>query len=182
MTNNISWYDNYIIDNIRNITPLKTDIFKIITTFGDWAIMILIIVLILIFVKDKRYSIYIAINLGLSAGINTILKHIFQRERPLDMLVNETTYSYPSGHSFVSMAFYGLLIYLITKSSINNKLKYILNSLIVVLLVLIGTSRIYLGVHFPSDVLGGFLAGAIYLIIIIEIMIRIKENKNEKKK
>lgn len=143
--------------------------------------MILITVLSLPLLKNKKQTLFIAINLISSAAINTGLKMIFHRQRPLDMLINETGYSYPSGHSFVSIAFYGFIIYLIINSKIEKKKKYIITGLLSLLILTIGTSRIYLGVHYPSDVLGGFAGGLLYLLIFIKIYRKYGE-KNEKER
>ena len=140
------------------------------------------IITILILIKNKKYGIYILTNLVLASVINSVLKLIFLRERPTDMLIDIGGYSYPSGHSFVSMAFYGLLIYLVTKTNFKKKTKNIMIILLSLLILLIGISRIYLGVHYPSDVLGGFIGGLIYLIIFVEISKKIEVLRNEKKK
>ena len=100
--------------------------------------------------------------------LNQILKRILQRPRPTEYrIVEETGYSFPSGHSMVSMAFYGYLIYLIYKYVKNKYLKWTLITLLSFLIVSIGISRIYLGVHYTSDVLGGFLISISYLVIYI---------------
>ena len=179
-SNNIGFYDEFFINVIRDITDIKTSVFRIITDFGDYFILTLITALI--FVKNRKYGIYVFINLLLASLINSGLKLMFLRERPTDMLIDIGGYSYPSGHSFVSVAFYGLLIYLVTKSSFKNKTKNITIIFLSLLILLIGTSRIYLGVHYPSDVLGGFIGGIIYLIIFIEISKKIEVLRNEKKK
>jgi undecaprenyl-diphosphatase len=94
-----------------------------------------------------------------------------QRPRPEEYrIINESGYSFPSGHSMVSMAFYGLLIYWIIKHVENKYYKYILVTLLGMLIILIGTSRIYLGVHYTSDVIAGFLIAFSYLIIFISII------------
>lgn len=178
-SNNIGFYDEFFINVIRDITDIKTSVFRIITDFGDYFILTLITALI--FVKNRKYGIYVFINLLLASLINSGLKLMFLRERPTDMLIDIGGYSYPSGHSFVSVAFYGLLIYLVTKSSFKNKTKNITIIFLSLLILLIGTSRIYLGVHYPSDVLGGFIGGIIYLIIFIEISKKIEVLRNEKK-
>ena len=136
----------------------------------------------ILFIKNKKYGTYITVNLILATIINIILKLIFIRERPLDGIITETGYSYPSGHSFVSFAFYGFLVYLITKSNLTKRTKIFFTSLLIVLIPLIGLSRVYLGVHYPSDVLGGFIGGAIYLLIYIEIIKKIEGVKNEEEK
>lgn len=86
------------------------------------------------------------------------------------MIVNERGFSFPSGHSFVSITFYGFLIYLVYNSNYKSETKFILISLLLVLILMIGISRIYLGVHYPSDVIGGFVGGLAYLLIFIEII------------
>jgi undecaprenyl-diphosphatase len=79
------------------------------------------------------------------------------------------TLSYPSGHAMSAMAFYGFLIYLITRYKINVLLKAFLILLLAILILSIGISRIYLGVHFPSDIAGGFIAGFIWVIFCIVV-------------
>ena len=96
-------------------------------------------------------------------------------------MVSETGYSFPSGHSITSMVFYGYLIYLIYKYVDNKKIKIPLIIVLAILIPLIGLSRIYLGVHYTSDVLCGFLLGWIYLIIFISISNKyIIKNRNIK--
>lgn len=116
--------------------------------------------------KNKKYGKYATLNLAIIVLLNQILKFVFQRPRPEGYrLVEETGYSFPSGHSMVSAAFYGFLIYLIFHYVENRKLKWLLCTILTFLVGLIGISRIYLGVHYASDVLGGFCFSIMYLII-----------------
>ena len=85
-------------------------------------------------------------------------------------IIDESGYSFPSGHSIVSMAFYGFLIYLIYKNIQNKYLKWILCIILSILIILIGISRIYLGVHYASDVIGGFCFSIGYLVIFTKII------------
>lgn len=183
MTKNSLWYDEFINNIIRNITHGKTIFYKIITLFANTYFLIFIALLLMVLLKDKLMKWVIPINLLASAFLNNVLlKLIFRRERPLDMLVQEHGYSFPSGHSFVAVAFYGFLIYLIINSNWNKKIKVILSSILIGLILMIGISRIYLGVHYPTDVTAGFIGGVIYLIIFIEIVNRVKGVVYEKKK
>ena len=122
----------------------------------------------IICIKDKKTGLWIALNLIISAGLNILLKNLIQRPRPEGYrLIQENGYSFPSGHSMVSMAFYGLIVYLIWKKVKNPKERYILCTICAILPILIGFSRIYLGVHYFSDILAGvlisgFVFGLIY--------------------
>lgn len=148
------------------ISEKLTPIVKIITHFGGATFLILLSTILLITIKKKKIGIYIWLNLGISAILNQILKNIFQRPRPTEYrIINEMGYSFPSGHSMASMAFYGFLIYIIYKNVKNKYLKWTSIILLSLLITLIGLSRIYLGVHYTSDVLAGFFISLSYLII-----------------
>lgn len=167
---------NFDVAIYNAIISLKTDILtfivKIITMFGDKEILILIVILSLIFVKNKKIGCSIAGNLASVGLINHILKELIKRERPpLEVrMVEETSFSFPSGHSMASFAFYGLIIYFICKYFKNKKIKKIFCIALGSLIFLIGISRIYLGVHYASDVIAGFAFSTIYLITYITII------------
>ncbi len=159
----------YLISD--SITPIA----KCITNFANAYWLIGLSVFLLIVLKDKKIGIYSSLNLVISASTNFVLKQIIQRPRPVGhRLIDEKGYSLPSGHSMVSMAFYGFLIYLIYKKIKNKYVKYISIALLSILIVSIGISRIYLGVHYTSDVISGFLVAISYLIIFEHIINNIK--------
>ena len=155
------------------IKDVTLPIAKFITNFGGviWLI-IFTIVLSFLLIKNKHKLIgkLVILNLALSGLLNQVLKKIVQRPRPEEYrLIDESGYSFPSGHSMVSAAVYGFLIYLIFKHVKNKKLKRVLIPFLVILIILIGVSRIYLGVHYTSDVLAGFLISICYLVIFTSI-------------
>lgn len=157
---------SFITNNIMNdgLTP----ILKAITELGGVAFTVLAGVLIFMFCKKNRW--FITIDLVGVTLVNQVIKHIIRRPRPNVLrLVEESGYSFPSGHSMVSMAFYGIIIYLVYKNVSNKYLKCILIILLSLLILSIGFSRIYVGVHYFTDVAGGFLLGLAYLIIYINI-------------
>ena len=159
---------------------VSTPIAKFITNFGG-AIFVISLTTILFFViKDKKIGISIIANLGIVTILNQIIKFIMQRPRPTEFrIIEETGYSFPSGHSMVSLAFYGYLVYLIYKYINNKHLKRTLIIILSILICVIGVSRIYLGVHYTSDVLGGFLISLAYLIIYIELVNKFVLEKNK---
>lgn len=150
------------------ISDFATPIAKFITNFGGAIFIAVVAIFLAIIIKNKKIAISILANLVIITGLNQLLKRILQRPRPTEFrIIEETGYSFPSGHSMVSMAFYGYLIYLIYKYVKNKYVKWILIALLSILICTIGVSRIYLGVHYTSDVLGGFLVSISYLILFI---------------
>ena len=161
----------------KEITPVM----KLITFFGGATCLIGLTIILFITIKNKKIGLLIGTNLIVITILNQIFKFILQRPRPTEnRIITESGYSFPSGHSMISMAFYGFLIYLIYKYVKNKKLKYISITLISILIIFIGISRIYLGVHYTSDVLAGFLFSISYLIIFILIANNKVLNKNSK--
>ena len=165
-----------VVNNLRS--DYLTFIMLFITNFCNPIILLLLSLIILIFIKDKKMGLIILINLFVSILLNLIFKGIIQRDRPLeDFLIEESGYSFPSGHSMVSMAYYGLLMYFVFKKVDDKEIKYIIMFLLGFLILLIGFSRIYLGVHYASDVIGGFLISIVYLIWVIKLL-NLKVYKN----
>lgn len=152
------------------ISDTLTTVMKCITCFGGAGVLLLITLLLFVFIKNKKLDVCIGVNLIIITIFNQVFKAIVQRPRPIEnRIISETGYSFPSGHSMVSMAFYGYLIYLIYKYIKNKYLKWTLIVIFSILILLIGLSRIYLGVHYISDVIGGFVFSIAYLIIFISI-------------
>ena len=152
-----------------------------VTNFGSRSYLIVISLVILIFIKKEKYGFSILFNIFLSKLITNLLKIIIKRPRPIGInLINEGGYSLPSGHSLISIAFYGYLIYLIHKNIKNKTIKCILIFILSILIISIGLSRIYLGVHYTSDVLAGFLAGLSYLIIYVSLVNLFIEKRKQK--
>ena len=159
--------DNYFYNKIK-ITNLKTTIFKIITNLASAKFVALLCLILLIFVKNKSIPITIIINMIIMWGLIGILKNIFKRERPnINRLVDEKGYSYPSGHTMTATIFYGFIIFLIMISNLVFPLKWILAILLALLIILVGYTRVYLGVHYLSDIIGAILFGNSYLLLYI---------------
>lgn len=169
LTDNISWFDDTIYNIIFGIRNNFFDFFfKAITILGNTTTIIIVVGLLLIFVVKEEYFHMLAISVVSTVATNQLLKHIFMRPRPDHLrLIKQGGYSYPSGHAMISIAIYGFLIYYIYKKVTNKKLKIFLISLLSLLIILIGLSRIYVGVHYPSDVLGGYILSVLILILVV---------------
>ena len=153
------------------ISDFVTPIAKVITNLGSAVFLIALTIILIIVIKNKKIGLSIFLNLSFVTILNQLLKRILQRPRPNEFrIIEETGYSFPSGHSMVSMAFYGYLIYLIYKYIKNKYIKWISIIALSILICFIGISRIYLGVHYTSDVLGGFLLSISYLIIYVSVV------------
>lgn len=183
LLNKITPFDNVIYNTIISLkSDSVTTFFKLITKLCNEKFIIIATVLIFIILlfKKKKIGFILTLNVLLCSGLNTIIKHIFLRPRPVGLkLIKQGGYSFPSGHSMMAVAFFGILIYLVCKSKWNKTIKIILSSLLTILILLIGISRIYLGVHFASDVLAGFAIALSYLIIFTSIVFKDKKKKSQ---
>lgn len=177
ITGYVSSFDNIVYNFIISFKNDRfTRIMKIITFLSSVKLMVILSLLSLIWLLfRKKEPLYILGTLCVSSLINVVFKNIFKRDRPnILRLIEETGYSFPSGHAMASMAFYGSIIVLALNSKMEKKYKWIINIFLGILIFLIGMSRIYLGVHYPSDILGGWLIGFILLNILNEIIKRRK--------
>lgn len=138
---------------------------------------IIALCLVLLILRPTRITFGIPVSAGaiLVTILNKTIKHLVQRPRPDDIvhLVREGGFSFPSGHSITSMFVYGMLLYLIQTHVQNRRMRIVLSVLVAIPLVLVGPSRIYLGVHYPTDVLAGWCLGFAVLMLAIEVLQRI---------
>jgi len=172
LTKNDIYLDSAVYNFVsKYISDDLTYVIKNLTHIGSAFIVILITILVLIFFKNKKYGIFMSLDLIFITILQYILKYTFTRTRPIDInLIEENGYSFPSGHSLTAMAFYGFIIYLIYTSKINKKSKLIYIILLSLLIFVTGFSRIYLGVHFFTDVMGAFSFSIAFLIVYTHII------------
>lgn len=138
-------------------SDVLTKVLLFITDFASVKGIVALCAISLIGLFWKYYkSLFLLLNVIVSTIFNVVIKNIMMVPRPnILRLTEETGYSFPSGHSMASVAFYGFVIYLILSSEMNKYLKIVLSTLLVILILVIGFSRIYLGVHNVSDVIAG---------------------------
>ena len=153
-----------------------------ITHMSDPVTIVAMCAVLLALPNRKNYGLPVSLACLCGLGIYKPMKHIFLRARP-DVslhLVTQGGYSFPSGHSVTSVVFYGLLLYLIHKHCKNDVLRKILTSVCGFFAVVIGLSRVYVGVHWPTDVLAGWCIGGGVLLLAITILMRLDERKTGK--
>ncbi len=130
-----------------------------------------------LFIRKRTWFTIRIVSIALSSlGLMFILKHLFKRKRPLAPLLKQVKgLSFPSGHAIMAVTFYGLLIYIISQTINEKPLKWALIISLLLLIQSIGFSRVYLRVHYPSDVLAGYVIGFLWLGISLNTLKKIEE-------
>jgi len=169
-TNLIEKFDTAIYNLITfKMTNFLTTFYKFFTFLGSTIFIVsLTVVLFFLFLilKKKNTSFIIAIVIIISTLVNNVIKLVIRRERPIVLrLVEEKSFSFPSGHTMAAVTMYGILLYLVLKSNMNKHLKRIFSIILALIPILVSLSRVYLGAHFASDVFGAFLMSIILLLI-----------------
>jgi membrane-associated phospholipid phosphatase len=147
----------------------------LVATFIGEPVLLIVVALSVAYWGHLRHQtlVVVAASLALLAFAgNTALKHLYQRNRPDTMFVQHMkiqSYSFPSGHAFGSVVVLGLLASLLV-TRLDQPWSSILGSALALLVILIGVSRVYLGAHFPTDVLAGWLLGSLSLFFIIAVV------------
>ena len=161
--------DDIIHNTILHMhSEITTKIMHGITFLGSTPFMVALAIFLFVIFLWKRKKIYAYSTVGIlivSTILNNIIKIIIRRNRPSYMTVIENSFSYPSGHMMASTTLYGFLVYLIISSHIPKKYKAIYSGVLILLILLIGISRIYLGAHFFSDILGGALLSSSLVVL-----------------
>ena len=144
--------------------------FKFITDLGDKSFIIGLVVGVVLVLRNTTGYLYATLAID-TVITNFIFKQLIRRDRPdVLKLIKQGGFSFPSGHSMISMSMYGMLIYLCYKKIKNKYIKWIICSLLGILILSIGLSRVYLGVHYISDVLGGFILSFIMVVLYTELI------------
>ncbi|UII58602.1 phosphatase PAP2 family protein (plasmid) [Cytobacillus spongiae] len=181
--NEIEQFDNGVFEIVRgSISPSLTTFMTSITFLGGVmgiSIFTIIVVAILLILKKYPLAFFVVITITTGAGFNWLLKWIFKRERPdIEALIEQGGYSFPSGHSMSSFIFYGTLAFILFRALDYKRYKWGSVLVVGVMVFLIGISRVYLGVHYPSDILGGFTAGGAWLTLCIVIYAYFYKRRN----
>lgn len=163
------WIDNEVYEFIYSSESfITTSIMLGVTKIGEVWAMVALSLLLVAYLMLKRFKIetlFFVIVMSLSSTLNPLLKNIFDRERPtLLRLIDISGFSFPSGHAMGSTSFFGSAIYVINchDSGIS---KGVLIGLCALFILLISTSRVYLGVHYPTDIIAGIIGGVFCIVL-----------------
>ncbi len=162
LCDHVFWLDKFNVAVANHRTKGWTNFFKIFTHLGSFYTMagltLVGCLLLWFYLKKKRMSVFFLVCFATTGIANFIFKRVVRRIRPEHlMIIAETGFSFPSGHSMMSFVFFALEIYFVWNFIKNKTLKISLISVFSVLTVLVGFSRIYLGVHYLTDILAGWL-------------------------
>ncbi|WP_051237760.1 phosphatase PAP2 family protein [Lacticigenium naphthae] len=173
----LGWIDDEIgMEIVGNRHPFLNPIMTWITHLGGVTASVVILMGItgyLYFIlKEKALAVWYVLTVALGAGgLNQLFKYLLERERPteIEQLIQQGGYSFPSGHSMGSLVVYGGLVFLFVQLG-KGRVKKLVAAIVAGLIIfLVGISRVYLGVHFPSDVIGGYSLGAAALAFSIAL-------------
>jgi len=173
--------DMAIFDKIKpSVNPDRNVVMLFFTFLGKHQFLIpanLILIFYFLFVARQTWFSIRILTISLSSLLlMLLLKRLFQRKRPLSPLLKAARgLSFPSGHAIMSVTFYGLLAYMLQLSIHDDFIKYLVTLLIIILIGVIGYSRIYLRVHYASDVIAGFLIGFLWLVISLSVINGLEE-------
>lgn len=163
------WIDNEVYNFIYSTESfITTSIMLGFTKIGEVWAMIALSLMVICYMKLKKYNIetlFFAITMILSGVLNPLLKNVFDRERPtLLRLIDISGFSFPSGHAMGSTAFFGSLIYIIFRNA-DKSVKPYLIGICVICISMISSSRVYIGVHYPTDIIAGIIGGIICILL-----------------
>jgi membrane-associated phospholipid phosphatase len=180
--------DHYVFNVLAKhvINPPLTDFMKTITYFASATFLRIAYTLLAafyLFLRNWKRAIEIAV-IGIGGFIvNYFMKLFFQRVRPSHPLIEPLqNFSFPSGHATSAFIFYGLLAYLVWKTDISKAYKYLIGSVLILFSLFIGFSRVYLRVHYPSDVVAGVCIGFTWLALTITLFERLKKKADKEVK
>ncbi len=181
-------FDTSVIGFVQGLeAPWLTTVMKIVTWIGSGSVVAPIAVIgfiVLYFVLHYRQQAFLlVVVIAGSVIFNSVLKNYFKRERPeIHRIMDANGFSFPSGHSMMAFALYAIIAYIAWRNVKTVTSRVVLVLFTTFMIIMIGTSRIYLGVHYPSDIVGGFAASAIWVTIAISVYAYFQEKQKKQER
>lgn len=174
-----SGFDNAVMEFFYGIRKPGLDtLMELITYMANWETIVIICLLLICFPQTRRKAgISVSIAALLSTLVKAVIKTAVARPRPEEslFLIEQSGFAYPSGHAMTGMAVYLLLLVLTREYITDSKKKNLLSVIFVFVAFAVGISRVYLGVHFPTDVIGGWALGTATVIVSLMIWDNLKK-------
>ena len=163
------WLLGEVAEHLRS--DALTPVMEAFTSLASVVVLAVMAAVIAALAPGKAPGWCVAVNLVCVVALNTVLKYLVQRPRPDGFrLISESGYSFPSGHSMVAMAFFGLLIWMVWRYHRRDVMRVVWCVAFGLVIVMVGVSRIYLGVHYASDVLAGFCVSLVWLVFYTRVV------------
>jgi membrane-associated phospholipid phosphatase len=161
-------FDTFLRTAIHRLaSPPITSMMEATSLLGSVGVLVvssLLAISLFYYFHRPRAAAFMAINMAGAAALDLALKHAFHRVRPLAFFgTSPGSYSFPSGHALGSLCFYGALAALLSARIVGRRARLCIWTIAALLVVMIGFSRVYLGVHYPSDVIGGYCAAIVWV-------------------
>ncbi len=176
LSNKTIGLDNSVNSAIQNIqTPILTKIAEMLGVIFSTSVLVAVILIVGLYhwiKKSKKDALFSVLTISFGAGMVFIIKEIVQRARPINMLISETGFSFPSGHATMSIIFLGIMVYLTFKNTKSKNLEQTTTIISALLVLIIGFSRLIINVHWFTDILAGFALGV--FILTFSILLREK--------
>lgn len=176
-------FDSVIIAFVQGLeTPTLTAIMTFFTFIGSWKSIVVIALLVIFFLYKVLHHrselvLFSLVIIG-APMLNKVLKNFFERTRPdLHRLIEIGGYSFPSGHAMNAMAVYGILTFLLWRHIPTRSGRALLLIVSMMMIFMIGISRVYLGVHYPSDIIAGYFASGFWLAVAIWVYQQYREKR-----
>lgn len=155
----------------QHASPPLTALMRSVTVLGTPTLLLMVsgaVIILFLMLRWRRAAVLLGTSLAGAALLNLTLKLSFQRARPTPFFATPLphSFSFPSGHALWSFCFYGVLAAIITARIRRRLVRFLIWAVAVLLISLIGLSRVYLGVHYPSDVLAGYAAALIWVVVV----------------
>lgn len=179
-------FDHVVREGVNSFaTPVLTQAMIAFSFIGDWPFLTILGLAIfgfLLYIKWKREALIFLITNAGELMLNMGLKAVYQRTRPEPLFeyALPNSYSFPSGHALGSFCFFSIIAWIVARNLDNSALKWVFCFLAAALIVAIGVSRIYLGVHHPSDVVAGYLVAASWTATVVFADRSLVKNRAEK--
>ena len=176
-------FDERVFEKIKPlVNQTNTNIMLVITFLGSQNFLLpanILLILYFLFVRENKKTAFQIATISITSVVVMFsIKFLLQRQRPLVPLISKVHgYSFPSGHTFTSVTFYGILAYIAFRNIGNPIIRRAIITFLIIFVLLVGFSRVYLRLHYASDVIAGFCLGTLWLLLAKWFLLKTQQTK-----